>query len=137
MTAVDEAVFHVMRRALQEHSALWQAELPTLTKPQYAVLLVVAEGDDVDQATAGQRAAIDKATLANLMLRLESRGLITRTIGSDRRRRILRLTEEGLAVLREAQEVAARVNGVVLGRLTAEEREVLRGLLLKLSPSAG
>ncbi|NYI89952.1 DNA-binding MarR family transcriptional regulator [Amycolatopsis endophytica] len=136
MTAVDEAVFHVMRRALQEHGALWQAELPTLTKPQYAVLLVIAEGDDVDQATAGQRAAIDKATLANLMLRLESRGLITRSIGSDRRRRILRLTEEGRAVLRQAQEVAARVNGVVLGRLTVEEREALRGLLLKLSPSS-
>lgn len=134
MTAVDEAVFHVMRRALQEHGAIWQGAVPTLTKPQYAVLLVIAEGGDVDQATAGQRAAIDKATLANLMLRLESRGLITRTVGSDRRRRILRLTDEGRDLLRQVKEVAAQVNERVLSRLTPEERATLHQLLLKLSP---
>jgi len=136
MNTVDEAVFHVMRRALQEHGARWQAELPSLTKPQYAVLKAIAEGDDIDQASAGQQAAIDKATLANLMLRLEQRGLITRSVGTDRRRRILRLTGRGEAALREADPVAREVDESMLRRLSAAERAELHRLLRKLSPPA-
>jgi DNA-binding MarR family transcriptional regulator len=133
MARVDEAVFHLMRRVLQEHGARWQAKLPNLTKPQYAVLVVIDEGEEVDQATAGQQAAIDKATLAGLMSRLEQRGLITRTVGEDRRRRILRLTDAGRDVLREAKAVADVVNESMLRRLDDEESARLRELLAKLA----
>ena len=133
MSRVDEAVFHLMRRVLQEHGARWQAKLPNLTKPQYAVLVVIDEGEEVDQATVGQQAAIDKATLAGLMLRMEQRGLITRTVGTDRRRRILRLTDAGREVLAEAKLVADAVNGSMLARLDEHEHNQLRGLLTKLT----
>ncbi|GAA4669669.1 MULTISPECIES: MarR family winged helix-turn-helix transcriptional regulator [Amycolatopsis] len=133
MSRVDEAVFHLMRRVLQEHGARWQARLPNLTKPQYAVLVVIDEGEEVDQATVGQQAAIDKATLAGLMLRMEQRGLITRTVGTDRRRRILRLTDAGREALHAAKQVADAVNGSMLSRLDAEEHERLRALLAKLA----
>lgn len=133
MSRVDEAVFHLMRRVLQEHGARWQAKLPNLTKPQYAALIVIDEGEEVDQVTVGQQAAIDKATLAGLMSRLEQRGLLTRTVGEDRRRRILRLTGAGQEALHEAKTVADGVNGSMLARLTEEEQTQLRKLLAKLA----
>lgn len=69
----DNAVFHLLRRTLQEHSANWQARLLQLTKPQYAVLRAVDQHPGLEQVAVGQHAAIDKATLASLLLRLEQR----------------------------------------------------------------
>nr|WP_246300901.1 MarR family transcriptional regulator [Actinopolyspora biskrensis] len=131
---MDAAVFHLLRRTLQEHNANWQAQLPELTKPQYAVLRAVDEHPGIEQATVGQQAAIDKATLASLLPRLEQRGLLSRTIDSgDRRRRLLHLTEQGRSVLLQADSVAESVNGAMLARLSEAEHDQLRRLLLKLA----
>ncbi|WP_019854256.1 MarR family winged helix-turn-helix transcriptional regulator [Actinopolyspora mortivallis] len=131
---LDAAVFHLLRRALQEHTAAWQAHLPELTKPQYAVLRAVDQQPGIEQTAVGQHAAIDKATLASLLLRLEQRGLLSRTVDSgDRRRRQLHLTELGRETLRHANSVAESVNGSMLARLDEDEREQLRRLLRKLT----
>jgi MarR family transcriptional regulator, temperature-dependent positive regulator of motility len=133
MSRVDESVFHLMRRALQDHGAHWHAKLPDLTKPQYAALIVIDESEEIDQASVGQQAAIDKATLAGLMARLEQRGLITRTVGEDRRRRIVRLTNAGKKALQETRAAADVINGSMLQRLTEAERVQLCKLLAKLA----
>ncbi|EQD84743.1 DNA-binding MarR family transcriptional regulator [Saccharopolyspora erythraea NRRL 2338] len=135
---LDQPVFHLMRRALQEHGARWQARLPHLTKPQYAVLSAISRRPGIEQAALGQLAAIDKATLASLLLRLEQRGLVRRAVDeTDRRRRLLELTDEGRAELRTTEPVAEEVDTAMLDRLTTREREQLRRLLGKLSPGDG
>lgn len=136
--AVDEAVYHLMRRALQEHTAAWQERLPQLTKSQYAILCAIAEQPGIDQASVGAAAAIDKATLATVMLRLEQRGLVSRAVDqADRRRRLLELTEAGRDQLREAAQAAGAVNPALLSRLEPRERERLRALLTKLTRHHG
>lgn len=133
---LDSAVFHLMRRALQEHGASWQNRLPRLTKPQYAVLHAIREAPGIEQATLGQRAAIDKATLASLLLRLEQRELIERIVDStDRRRRRLHLTTEGSSELHASTPVADAVDADMLSRLSPGEREQLHALLGKLAPA--
>ncbi|NHD15505.1 MULTISPECIES: MarR family transcriptional regulator [unclassified Actinopolyspora] len=135
---LDAAVFHLLRRTLQEHNANWQAQIPELTKPQYAVLRAVDEHPGIEQAAVGQQAAIDKATLASLLPRLEQRGLLSRAVDSgDRRRRLLHLTEPGREVLLRADSVAESVNGAMLARLSGAEREQLRHLLRKLADEPG
>jgi DNA-binding MarR family transcriptional regulator len=131
---LEHAVFHLMRRALQEHGANWQARLPHLTKPQYAVLHAVHEDPGIEQAILGQRAAIDKATLASLLLRMEQRGLVVRKVdAADRRRRLLRLTDAGEAELRATVPVADALNSKMLARLTDNEHRQLLHLLGKLA----
>jgi DNA-binding MarR family transcriptional regulator len=132
MARLDESVFHVMRQALQEHAARWQSAAPGLTKPQFAVLVALAEADETDQVEIGARAAIDKATLANLLTRLEQRGLITRRVGEDRRRRMLRLTDDGRTLLASAIPVVDAVNETMLTSIDDDERRQLRKLLEKL-----
>ncbi|WP_031465853.1 MarR family winged helix-turn-helix transcriptional regulator [Sciscionella sediminilitoris] len=136
MAAIEEAVFHLMRRVMQEHAARWQATLGELTKPQYAVLTVLAAEPGLDQATAGERAAIDKATLTSLLLRLEQRGLISREIGADRRRRTVWLTSVGEQALRAHKVLADGVDEALLSRLSSTEREQLRELLGRLAGGA-
>ncbi len=131
---VREAVFHLMRRVLQEHGAAWQTRSPQLTKPQYAILRAVADQPGIDQLTLGQRAAIDKATLASVLLRMEQRGLITRAVDpADRRRRLVELTDAGRAELHRSVQVAHAVNADVLASLTPQECEQLKALLGKIS----
>ncbi|RJQ79794.1 MarR family transcriptional regulator [Pseudonocardiaceae bacterium YIM PH 21723] len=123
-----------MRRVLQAHTAAWAESLPDVTKPQYAVLLAVSANPDIEQARVGELAAIDKATLAGMLTRLEDRGLITRESDpSDRRKRTIRLTEDGVATLRRTRPLAAEVDAGLVTALTAEEQRILQNLLHKLA----
>jgi MarR family transcriptional regulator, temperature-dependent positive regulator of motility len=125
--------FHLMRRVLQEHGAHWQSRLPQLTKPQYAVLRAVRERPGIEQSAVATAAGIDKATLAAVLLRLEQRGLLTRRIDvTDRRRRLVKLTDAGVREVRRTLPVAAEVDARLLDRLDAAEREQLHTLLTKL-----
>lgn len=119
---------------LQEHSANWQSRLPALTKPQHSVLHALGETPGIEQAALGQRAAIDKATLASLLWRMEQRGLIERIVDAgDRSRRQVQLTQEGQAELRAATPVANSVDSEMLARLGSEQREQLHDLLAELA----
>jgi DNA-binding MarR family transcriptional regulator len=122
-----------MRRALQEHGAHWQTRLPQLTKPQYAAMRAVRERPGIEQSAVAAAAGIDKATLAAVLLRLEERGLITRTVDpADRRRRLVELTADGDQEVSRTFPVAAEVDARLLDHLTPAEREQLHALLAKL-----
>lgn len=133
---LNSVVFHLLRRVLQEHGSSWQTRLPNLTKPQYAVLHAIGETPGIEQATLRNRAAIDKATLASLLLRMEQRGLIERDVDEhDRRQRVLQLTEQGRRELDASTPIADSIDAALLERLNPHEREQLRGLLGKLASS--
>ena len=87
---------HLLRRAQRVHTAVWNSTFGAeLTGPQYATLLAIAMWPESDQQTAGEIAGLDKATMAGVLKRLETRGFIGRTLAKDdRRRRTLLLTSE-------------------------------------------
>ena len=68
--------FHLLRQLFQQHTARWQLELPDLTKPQYAVMRSIAEHPGIEQVTLTEAAVSTKATLAEMLSRMESRGLV-------------------------------------------------------------
>ncbi|WP_344312524.1 MarR family winged helix-turn-helix transcriptional regulator [Fodinicola feengrottensis] len=131
---MDWPAFHQMRIVLQEHNAHWQAQVPELTKPQYAVMRAIEAEPGLEQSAAASAAATDKATLAVLLLRLESRGLIGRAVDpQDRRRKLLRLTPGGRELLRRARPVVDGMSAELLARLTEPEQAQLTRLLAKLA----
>lgn len=130
----DAAIFHLLRRALQRHGALWSALVPELTKTQWAVLRAVLSSPLSDQMTIGERTAIDKATLAPLVKRLTERGWLTReTHPGDGRRWRLSLTAEGRELVERVSHVVAEVDKQALNGLGAEDRSVLRRLLTRMA----
>jgi MarR family transcriptional regulator, temperature-dependent positive regulator of motility len=136
---LDQSVFHLLRVALQEHTALWNERVgagPAVecTKPQYAVLRAVEADPGLDQASAAQFAGSDKATVAALLERLEDRRLIRREVDPlDRRRRKLYLTKQGESLLASVGPVVAGVNQEILSRLSPSEQADLVILLRKLA----
>ncbi|UZE49441.1 MarR family winged helix-turn-helix transcriptional regulator [Rhodopseudomonas sp. P2A-2r] len=77
-----------------------------LTYPQYLVMLVLWERDDVPVKDIGQRLFLDSGTLTPLLKRLETAGLIRRTRSVDDERQVLiALTPQGHALRDKAKSV--------------------------------
>lgn len=77
-----------------------------LTYPQYLVLLVLWEQDDVMVSRIGERLFLDSGTLTPLLKRLESAGLVQRTRDSHDERRVrVTLTLEGRVLQQQARSV--------------------------------
>lgn len=81
-----------------------------LTYPQYLVLLVLWETDNLSVSDLGTRLFLDSGTLTPLLKRLEVAGWLTRLRAvDDERRVIVSLTAAGRALRRKAQHVPSEV----------------------------
>jgi MarR family transcriptional regulator, organic hydroperoxide resistance regulator len=77
-----------------------------LTYPQYLVMLVLWERDDLPVKDIGERLFLDSGTLTPLLKRLEAAKLIKRTRGiEDERQVLIALTSRGLALREKARAV--------------------------------
>jgi MarR family transcriptional regulator, temperature-dependent positive regulator of motility len=125
---------HLIRRAQQRHQARW-AELvgSEITSVQFAVLAKLAADPGSDQNTLAGALSIDTSTLAEVCLRLASRGLIERTRSAhDARRYHLYLTDLGRAVLQHHIPAVDAVGQALLAPLAEDERETLMRLLRRV-----
>ena len=127
--------FHLLRQLFQQHTARWQHALPDLTKPQYAVMRAIAERPGIEQVNLMEAAVSTKATLAEMLSRMEIRGLVRRENDPlDKRRRFVYLTPEGEALLKVSMPLGNRVDEEFLGRLNDEERAQFALLIKKMMP---
>lgn len=82
-----------------------------LTYPQYLVMLVLWEGDDLSVSSIGERLHLDSATLTPLLKRLQTAGLIRRERdAADERQVRIHLTPTGT----DLRERAAAIPHAVL-----------------------
>lgn len=129
---------YLVRRAQQVHAALWAQEIDSdITSVQFGVLSLLKSNPGIDQRSLGELLQLDRSTIADLVSRLEGRGLIERVrdVG-DRRRKILTLTRGGAVQLEDLWEHADRVNERLVGGLGDRDRAELNRLLGILVESA-
>jgi len=113
----------VYRRALK---------LLDITYPQYLVLMVLRERDNVAMSEISERLKLESSTLTPMLKRLEVQGVVRRKrYAFDERQVIISLTEKGLALLAGTSPVPAYVQRAT--GLTAEECKALSELLAKLN----
>jgi len=81
-----------------------------LTYPQYLVMMVLWERDELTVSEIGERLFLDSATLTPLLKRLEAAGLVLRSRAkSDERQVIIALTDAGRALKTKAQAIPAEM----------------------------
>jgi DNA-binding MarR family transcriptional regulator len=94
-----------------------------LTYPQYLVMLVLWEQDDVAVGALGERLQLDSGTLTPLLKRLEALGHVTRRRDADDERRVrIALTPAGHALKARARRIprdVARATGCELDEIVA------------------
>ena len=133
---LEDQVGHLMRRAHQRHTSIFQDGLGDceLTPTQFAALVKIKELGRVTQNLLGRHTAMDPATIQGVVQRLQARGLIQRRPDPDDRRvTLLSLTAAGRELAGRAIARARDVTRATLEPLSPAERTQLVELLRKLS----
>ena len=132
---VTSSTTHLLHRAGQLAEDLFSRSIGELgiTARQYVVLSVVDGLEDPSQTTLCEISGVDRSTLADIVRRLVSRGLLTRRrTHNDARMYAVRITPEGKRILEKASPIALKVDAAVLKCLTVSERETFNSLLQKV-----
>ncbi len=101
-----------------------------LTYPQYLVMLVLWEGDNIPLKDIGERLFLDSGTLTPLLKRLETTNLLKRTRSTqDERQVLIELTREGHAMREKAKNVPRSIltaSACSVDELVAMKNEIAR-----------
>jgi DNA-binding MarR family transcriptional regulator len=134
--ALEEQVGHLLRRVHQRATAIFLAGIgeAQLTPTQWAALVKLSDTGGASQNHLGRLTAMDPATIQGVIKRLAGRGLIERASDpADKRRSILRLTEDGRALVQRLTANALGVSRRTLEPLAADDRARFLRLLRALT----
>ena len=125
---------HLLRRAVQVMNQLWNEEVSQkITSPQFATLNALYAESNLDQRTLGQRVSLDRSTMAEVVSRLSTRGLIrTERDTRDGRRKTIRLTPKGLHAVQQLIPRTHAMTSRLVGPLDQKQRDELLCLLTKV-----
>jgi DNA-binding MarR family transcriptional regulator len=102
--------------------------------PRDHAVLTTAMTGQLTQTEIARIVGLDKTTMVVTVDELEMAGLAERMrSGSDRRARVIEVTDEGERMVRAADKVLDRVRNNVLSALEPHERQVFLGALTTLA----
>ena len=135
MDAVYTAPGYLFRRMQQIAVAIFVEECKAfdLTPVQYAALIAIHTHPGIDATRLSAVIAFDRSTLGNVIERLQTKGLIERKPAQeDRRVRLLYLTRQGTALLRDIMPAVDKAQARMLQPLKPADRKTLLALLTQL-----
>ncbi|CAM5790720.1 MarR family winged helix-turn-helix transcriptional regulator [Ottowia pentelensis] len=136
---VTDQVGHLLRRAYQRHTAIFQSVVPAsqLSAAQFVVLCVVRERPGATIAEIAQASAMDEPSVRGLVERLKWTDWVSVAHEpGDKRHATVTLTEQGKRTLGETLPHAQQITELTFGDLSAEERQQLIRLLRRISGAA-
>lgn len=125
----------LVRRLHQIHVAMFFEECKSsnITPVQYAILTALAVLPGLDQTSLGQEVGLDRTTTADVVRRLEERGLVERRANeADKRTRHVHLTREGRSAVSSMHGDMARAQERMLQPLTETQQKTFMKLLSTL-----
>lgn len=131
-TDADRRVVWALRRAQQAVEAAKEERLRPVGLPaaHYSLLITIASQQGLTGADAARRLGVSPQNVAQLVTRLERRGLVRRAAHARHRHVIeLHLTDEGRDVLTAADDAVADLEAAVVAHLGTDDAEHLRRLL--------
>ncbi len=132
---VATAPGHLIRRAQQIAVGIFAQRLAEadITPVQFAILNALQDTPDIDQVTLAKRVAFDPATSGSVIGRLESKGWLRRQPhATDRRRKLLVVTQQGVEALANMQAAVADVQTQILAPLSSADQLQFVDLLTRL-----
>ncbi|MEH6475200.1 MAG: MarR family winged helix-turn-helix transcriptional regulator [Sneathiella sp.] len=133
---VEDQIGFLLRKAHQRASSIFQSSFSEIqmTPTQFSTLCKLSDQGEISQNHLGRLTAMDPATIQGVTRRLIERGLVqTRPDEVDRRRLLLRLTDEGHALIDSLVVKGKSVTKKTLSPLSDEEQQKMIELLIKIS----
>lgn len=134
-----ESPSHLMHRALQLALDIYAEEAGPdgLTQRQFAVLEAVAARSGLTQTDLVKATGIDRSTLADLVARMTTKGLLERERSTlDARAKAVRLSDAGLARLEAARPRVEAADRRIMGLLPKGHRDGFLKQLTELAAAA-
>ncbi|MET4684129.1 MarR family winged helix-turn-helix transcriptional regulator [Brevundimonas faecalis] len=134
-----ESPSHLMHRVLQLALDIYAEEAGPdgLTQRQFAVLEAVSARSGLTQTDLVKATGIDRSTLADLVARMTTKGLLERERSTlDARAKAVRLSAEGEAALIAARPRVEAADKRILALLPKARREGFLDLLTSLTEAA-
>lgn len=136
MDALDlgDLTGYLIRRSQQAHVAAWQRFVSTeITSVQFGVLNVLRDRPGSSQRELCDDLDLDRSTIADIVARLQRRGLLHRVRDAgDRRRNVLDLTDKGRREFDLLVPGVRRVDLELTRSLDDADQAQLRSLLVRL-----
>lgn len=126
---------HLIRRVQQISTAIFAEELAQfdLTAVQLAALVAIAEIPDLDATRLAELICFDRATIGDVIARLERKGLIERSPGlRDKRTKRLSPTPAAAVLIAACMDRVETVQARLLAGLSSAESVLFENLLNKI-----
>jgi DNA-binding MarR family transcriptional regulator len=126
---------YLVRRLNQIHYAIFLEECREfgITPVQYGMLTALSVTPGLDQKTLGHEVGLDRTTTADVLKRLEERGLVRRVPSAiDGRVKNAFITPEGERITHGMFEAMARAQERLMAPLSATDRKKFMDLLMVL-----
>lgn len=123
---------YLIRRLHQIHVALFLDECSefNITPVQFGVLTVLNNQKTLDQTTIANQIGIDRNTAADVIRRLEGRGLLERPRSTtDKRAKLARITEQGSVFIKATQPAMIRAQRRLMAPLNNAQYDQLMKLM--------
>ncbi len=127
---------HLLRRAQQRAVELFSAAVGDngLTPPQFAALLTVYRHPGLTQRQLVERTGIDRSTVADMIERLTTRGLmLRRRVTRDQRANSLSISAAGIAALDGAIEAVEAAQRRIMDPVPPQKRAMAIEILALLA----
>jgi hypothetical protein len=125
----------LIRRLHQLHGYLFSRETVAfaITPVQYSVLTSLSEHDSMDQVSIAREVGLERTTVAEVIARMESRGLVSRKNSKqDRRVRIVKITAKGKRLVEQMSASVERAHDLTISPLSQEDQDRLMVMLVRL-----
>lgn len=125
----------LIRRLHQIHCSLFLEETATfnITPVQFSLMTALDRRGESDQISIAREVGLERTTVAEVLTRLEARGLITRRVSpEDGRVRLVKLARKGKLLVTKMAPAVQRAHDRTLEALAPEGRDALMLQLIRL-----
>lgn len=125
----------LIRRLHQIHCALFLEETKefNVTPVQYSMLSVLKEYGEMDQLTLALRVGLERTSVAEVIPRLEERGLLERRVNTqDKRMKLVKLSSKGRYLLKKMSASAERAHQRTINGLDVNDQKKFLQYLVTL-----
>jgi DNA-binding MarR family transcriptional regulator len=140
-SGLSDSVSHLLHRAQQfaaeRYTQLTEGMSDALTLRQVAVLRALDDKESRTQTDLVNLTGIDRSTLADMVARMEAKGLVSRTkSATDARANSVKLAAKGKSALSAVAGKVARADAAVMDAIPASKRSAFMDVLGALAAAA-
>lgn len=125
----------LIRRLHQIHCGLFQDETRefNITPVQYSLMTALGTHGEMDQNTLALEIGLERTSVAEVIPRLEARGLLQRRQSTeDRRVKLVKLSRKGLYLLKKMDAAVQRAHDRTIERIPEDQRALFMLQLIRL-----